>query len=433
MEINPWNVGSIEAFSYFKCPECSFLSQVKKYFEDHAVKNHLLSTILFGKAIENLNNGGNEMIPLECESLIVKETPTPLNEIGIDDLNDCFANDSFEDHMKKDKNIRVPIIKTEKCEPEMIIDGFFQITNPNSNNDSYENCEEVQAIPDPLTLTNLVQSKRIVEGNLLKDCFEDISKRSKSRVWAHFLKNRKDSLARCVYCSAILNACSTSSLHSHLKAKHSINLLKCGVQSQNSESMTRSDEEFCGNDKEPKSVYKTLDAMDKMIGVKAQLQSVECNEKDRFENISDKSKSKVWDHFLLSKNECLAKCMHCSALLKGSGYFGTSGLHNHLTRKHSIDLLKCNLQSKNSNTCDNHEEKPFGCNDCHFRSKKKEKMIKHVLSMHQGKVFHKCSICDKCFSSKENLQMHFSSVHEEKKESKDEKDGFEDISARRNE
>jgi uncharacterized C2H2 Zn-finger protein len=54
MEINPWNVESIDTFSYFKCPECSFLSQVKKYFEDHAVKNHHLSAVLFDKAIENL-------------------------------------------------------------------------------------------------------------------------------------------------------------------------------------------------------------------------------------------------------------------------------------------------------------------------------------------------------------------------------------------
>ena len=74
MEINPWYVESIEAFSYFKCPECPFLSQVKRYFEDHAVKNHILSAVLFGKSIENLNIGGNEMIPLECESMIVKGT-----------------------------------------------------------------------------------------------------------------------------------------------------------------------------------------------------------------------------------------------------------------------------------------------------------------------------------------------------------------------
>ena len=407
MEINPWYVESIEAFSYFKCPECPFLSQVKKYFEDHAVKNHILSTVLFGKEVENINHD-NEMTSEECESKIIEWTPKLSKEVGIYasnnsiednptnfnkdleksnemrsqaetlELRDTFdynGKNSFEDHITTEE-MEVSIVKTEECEPEMIIDGFSQVTNRNSNDDSNENCEEVQANFDPLTLTNLVQSKSIADGNLLKDCFEDISKRSKSRVWAHFLKNRKDSLARCMYCSAILNAASTSSLHTHLTAKHSINLLKCGVQSQNSfyESMTRSDDNFCENDKESKSGYETSDRVNKMIEVKSQSESVECNEKDGFKNISDKSKSKIWDHFLLRKNDCLAKCMHCSALLKGSGYFGTSGLHNHLTRKHSIDLLKCNLQSKNSNTCDNHEEKPFGCNDCHFRSRTKEKM-----------------------------------------------------------
>ena len=68
MEINPWNVESIEPFSYFKC-----LSQVKKYFEDHAVKNHHLSAVLFDKAIENLNHD-DEMTSEECESKIFEWT-----------------------------------------------------------------------------------------------------------------------------------------------------------------------------------------------------------------------------------------------------------------------------------------------------------------------------------------------------------------------
>ena len=91
MEINPWNVESIDAFSYFKCPECSFLSQVKKYFEDHALKNHLLSIVLFGKAIENLNTGGE--ITEKCESKNIEWTPKLSNQIKIDD-----SNDSFEDN-----------------------------------------------------------------------------------------------------------------------------------------------------------------------------------------------------------------------------------------------------------------------------------------------------------------------------------------------
>ena len=92
MEINPWYVESIEAFFYFKCPECPFLSQVKKYFEDHAVKNHILSTVLFGKGIENLNHD-NEMTSEECESEIIEWTPKLSNKVKI-----YASNDSFEDN-----------------------------------------------------------------------------------------------------------------------------------------------------------------------------------------------------------------------------------------------------------------------------------------------------------------------------------------------
>ena len=50
MNGNPWNVGSVDEFSYFNCPECTFHSKTKSLFQDHAVKNHPLSSVLFGSA-----------------------------------------------------------------------------------------------------------------------------------------------------------------------------------------------------------------------------------------------------------------------------------------------------------------------------------------------------------------------------------------------
>ena len=46
---NPWQVDSIQAFSYFKCPECIFDSQEEGIFQEHAIENHPLSLVLFGK------------------------------------------------------------------------------------------------------------------------------------------------------------------------------------------------------------------------------------------------------------------------------------------------------------------------------------------------------------------------------------------------
>ena len=50
MNSNPWNVGSIDEFSYLNCPECTFHSKEKTSFENHATRNHPLSSVLFGKA-----------------------------------------------------------------------------------------------------------------------------------------------------------------------------------------------------------------------------------------------------------------------------------------------------------------------------------------------------------------------------------------------
>ena len=63
------------------------------------------------------------------------------------------------------------------------------------------------------------------------------------------------------------------------------------------------------------------------------------NEKDGFENISATNKSKVWNHFLMNRIESLAKCMHCTDLMKVPGG-STKSLHDHLQRKHSITVHK---------------------------------------------------------------------------------------------
>ena len=53
---NPWDVDSIEAFSFLKCPECVFDTQEKNIFQDHAVENHPLSHGFFGKKSKDDNS-----------------------------------------------------------------------------------------------------------------------------------------------------------------------------------------------------------------------------------------------------------------------------------------------------------------------------------------------------------------------------------------
>ena len=46
---NPWEVDSLEAFSYLKCPECTYDTKNENNFKDHALETHPLSFEFFGK------------------------------------------------------------------------------------------------------------------------------------------------------------------------------------------------------------------------------------------------------------------------------------------------------------------------------------------------------------------------------------------------
>ena len=49
---NPWEVDSLQAFLYLKCPECAFDTQEEINFEYHALENHPSSFVLFGKTLK---------------------------------------------------------------------------------------------------------------------------------------------------------------------------------------------------------------------------------------------------------------------------------------------------------------------------------------------------------------------------------------------
>ena len=45
MSVNPWQVDTIQAFWFLKCPECTFDSKEEEIFLGHAAENHPLSYV----------------------------------------------------------------------------------------------------------------------------------------------------------------------------------------------------------------------------------------------------------------------------------------------------------------------------------------------------------------------------------------------------
>ena len=295
----------------------------------------------------------------------------------------------LHDHLERKHSITVHKLQYKLDQPRKRLsdDDYF---DENFDDNIEENPTHVDESPEQFSDNH---------ANLEKDGFEDISENSKSKVWTHFLANRSDYLAKCMYCTKIIKTQngSTKNLHVHLKNRHAITVKRVPWTKDNLDK-----DEFYQDYDENTGQFSEIE--DRF-------------EKDGFKDISSTNKSQVWVHFLQNKVESLAKCLHCSKLLKTSG--STKSLHDHLKNRHNIVLskiselpakkleksedpdyvpgskterkIKKEIMPSKFDNYDENEVKPFGCDDCDVRFTIEDKLIRHVLSVHKGRVSDKMS------------------------------------------
>ena len=105
MSKNPWKVKSIEAFVCLKCPECEFNSKEENVFQDHAVLNHPMSAVLFGKFEQNLQRFEEDHLSLEEDHDMTAKDPLTVDlnlkntlEKPVETLIDTEVHDYFESY-----------------------------------------------------------------------------------------------------------------------------------------------------------------------------------------------------------------------------------------------------------------------------------------------------------------------------------------------
>ena len=81
---NPWVVDSVDAFLFWKCPECTFDTNIEDNFETHAVENHPLSFVLFRKTLNNIKEEKFESSLVTNDNsnqgkILVKQEPLDIN------------------------------------------------------------------------------------------------------------------------------------------------------------------------------------------------------------------------------------------------------------------------------------------------------------------------------------------------------------------
>ena len=91
MAENPWLVNSIEAFSFFNCPECQVKTKDKNFFQGHALQNHPLSFEFFCTSSKKPKEIVTEIEKIESLENKAKEDET-LERLIFPDSNSKSAN-----------------------------------------------------------------------------------------------------------------------------------------------------------------------------------------------------------------------------------------------------------------------------------------------------------------------------------------------------
>ena len=132
MEVNPWNVTSLEAFHFYNCPECDDKYATREQFVGHAMIVHekaqaTLPTILKSNlvisnvhSIQNNETEGCDDEDFELESSICIEKVESMSDTEKDE-NCATSNFQPESDIERDINCDalVNISKKEKTHADM--------------------------------------------------------------------------------------------------------------------------------------------------------------------------------------------------------------------------------------------------------------------------------------------------------------------------
>ena len=441
---NPWQVESIDAFYYLKCPECSFDTVDQDFFEFHATENHPLSFMFFGQICKETEFDDTNFIKNES-----------LTE-GITIKNEPF----FENHEDGDDISR----KLSSTDP---MPSLFE--DPLNMTDAIPVHEDNQLFSFNVEESH---SQGPIEGQALSKFTR------KGQIWSYFKVLESDKRrAKCNICRGDYSLGSenpkfqsTGNLKNHLIAKHGIdcsNILRDFTKVKsihkgpiwNYFKVLETDKcraacIICGDDY---SLGSDIPKLQTSTNIRKHLESKHKNDfykflKDSKKRHSPSKSSKrglIWNYFKkLESDKSRAMCNLC-----GDNYSlgsdkpklqTSSNLKNHLKSMHEVEFLNflkasnensenyleekdvlyyCSMcsarfsekSSLNHHTETVHDIKNYNCSICNESFSKKGMVRKHLKSVHKGEKHFQCTICDLGFLFNLELKNHYSSVHEGKK------------------
>ena len=155
MSINPWQVESIQAFYFLKCPECTFTHKEESNFQTHAIENHPLSVTFFEKSnikIQEIGilDGCNKNSESNDRFIRIKEEAL--------EMGDDYENPENSEEIFQTENDSIVI----KMEPECIIEEYDPLNLSNSIINSEKKFLNSEIVANNETTCNKSRDQNII-------------------------------------------------------------------------------------------------------------------------------------------------------------------------------------------------------------------------------------------------------------------------------
>ena len=437
MNSNPWQVDSIQTFYCLKCPECMFFSHKEFDFRHHAMENHPLSYLLFGKSENN-----EEMAQHEEKSDIDENYENVLStSINSNSLieNTMIEKESFDSEIKVNNDLKLIEMNEEYFVPTMNLkdDNTIVEDEKTVHLESSEGIK-VEENSETVFVENLDMKEEYSEElDNQNDPIDTLAQpesdgmKMKSDTKSEILQEKKP--YKCPKCDMYFSYPGID-MKNHIKLIHEgkkpfqVSIfsesfktnkhLKSHTLHQHKRDTSHTcsicDTNFSQKSKLKKHkelVHKGKENSETVITVNLDLT------KEHLEELNNQNDH--FDIFSQSESECIRiKSDSNSKILQEKKpykcplplcdmYFSYPGIE----MKEHIRLIHKRKQKSKL-----HEGiktiKTFLCDICNKAFETNSAMIKHVLSVHEGKKPFKCESCGSSYTQKSSLDVHIKLVHE---------------------
>ena len=405
-EKNPWNVESLQAFLCLKCPQCIFDTKEKNSFQNHAIENHPLSIVLFGRTLKEEKYFDKDF-DLE-DPLLADEIHSENLHWEPDYLDYCESKLEEFDYEYTEHNVETNGIKQLKRNSQLV--------------HKKKDCSEC-----PIC-------KEILESQTSK--MEHVS-----------LMHPERKIHACQYCDfkcLLLNTLKKHKARKHpehcdpkLLPKTNNNSTRiCRVCSEKFSTRIGMMEHYISNHPDTK-VYSCQFCGVKQLGGR-NLEKHITRKHPEHESyiphsgkkagyrmctickISFKSRSLMMKHFTsVHPGEKVYSCSLCN-----DKYLSHNGLTLHVFNRHErkVTELGCSYCGKEfaskmdlkNHISTEHKDKRYECSKCDASYLNQMSLVLHIEQVHEGKK-HQCTTCGEIFDTVIRLETHITFKHDEGK------------------